>query len=121
MSIVDQILDFFLSPAHADTLGVSAQPQTGGGYPLLIMIAVFVIFMYVGIWRPQSKRAKEQRDLVSSLAKGDEVLTAGGILGRIVKVADNHVVLAVSDTAEIIVQKGSIVNALPKGTIKSIF
>ena len=119
MNLVDQLLDFFISPASAAPLG-SAPQQQGGGYPLLIMLVVFVVFMYFGVWRPQSKRAKEQRDLIGSLTKGDEVMTAGGILGRIVKVSDNYVVVAISDTSEITVQKASIVSALPKGTIKSI-
>lgn len=119
MNLIDQILDFFISPASAATGMSGTQPQ-GGGYPLMIMLIVFVVFMYFGVWRPQSKRAKEQRDLINSLTKGDEVMTAGGILGRIVKVSENYVVIAISDTSEIIVQKGSVVSALPKGTIKSI-
>lgn len=119
MSLLDTILDYVITPADADTLGAAPQ-QAGGGYPLLLMLVVFVLFMYFGVWRPQSKRAKEQRDLLGSLTKGDEVMTAGGILGRIVKVSDNYIVLAVSDNTEMVLQKGSIVSALPKGTIKSI-
>ena len=99
--------------------GASAQPG-GGGFPLMIMLVVFVAFMYFGVWRPQNKRTKEQRELVNSLTKGDEVMTAGGILGRIVKVSDNYVVVAISDTSEITMQKASVVSALPKGTIKSV-
>lgn len=120
MSIVDGILNFFLSPASADSLGATPPQQQGSGYPLLIMLLVFVVFMYFGVWRPQSRKAKEQRELINSLAKGDEVLTAGGIIGRINKVSESYILLAISDTAELVIQKGSIVSALPKGTIKSI-
>lgn len=119
MSLVDSILNFFIAPADAAS-SLGAQPQAGGGFPLILMLVVFVLFMYFGVWRPQSRRAKEQRDLINSLQKGDEVMTAGGMLGRIVKVSENYVVLAITDNTEIIMQKGSIVGALPKGTIKSV-
>ncbi len=112
------ILNFFISNAYADT--TAAQAQQGSGFPLIIMLAVFVLFMYFGLWRPQSKRAQEQKNLLTSLAKGDEVLTAGGILGKIAKISDNYVILTLSDTVEITVQKTSIVSALPKGTLKSV-
>ena len=102
-----------------NTVGAAPQ-QAGGGYPLILMLVVFVLFMYFGVWRPQSKRAKEQKDLINSLTKGDEVMTAGGMLGRIVKVTDHYLVVAISETTDIIMQKSSIVSALPKGTIKAI-
>jgi len=70
--------------------------------------------------RPQSKRAKEHRNLIGGLAKGDEVVTAGGILGRISKISDAYITLALTDNVEILVQKSSIVNALPKGTLKTL-
>lgn len=120
MSLIDNILNVFISSAHADTLAGGAPQQPGGGFPLIIMLVIFVLFMYFGVWRPQSKRAREQRNLVSSLAKGDEVVTAGGILGRITKVTDTYIVLAISETTEMVVQKASVISALPKGTIKSI-
>jgi protein translocase subunit yajC len=72
------------------------------------------------IWRPQSKRAKEQKNLLSNLQKGDEVVTNGGIAGKIVKVSDDFVVLEVSDTVELKFQKGAIAATLPKGTLKAI-
>lgn len=72
------------------------------------------------IWRPQAKRAKEQKNLLSSLQKGDEVVTTGGIAGKITKVSDAFVVLEVSDTVEMKFQKGAIAATLPKGTLKAI-
>ena len=120
--MIDSILSFFVANANAaDAVAApSSTQQQGGGLPLMVMLAVFVAFMYFAVWRPQSKRAKDQRNLLDSLAKGDEVMTAGGILGRVVKISDNYFVLAISDTAEIVIQKASVVSALPKGTIKSI-
>ncbi len=116
MAIIDSLLNAVITPAYADA---AAAPQQGGGMSLMLMFAVFVLFMYFMIWRPQSKRAKEQRNLLNSLTKGDEVITAGGILGKITKVTDQYVVIALNDTVEITMQKGSIVGALPKGTLKS--
>lgn len=121
MSIFEQISNTIITPAHADvTLPAPSANQPGGGMSVMLMLAIFVGFMYLVVWRPQNKRAKEHRNLLNSLAKGDEVLTAGGILGRIVKLTDSYVVLALSDTTEITLQKSSIVNALPKGTLKSV-
>ena len=80
----------------------------------------FIAFFYFAILRPQSKRAKEQRDLLNSLEKGDEVATAGGVLGKIIKVADQYVVLSVANNVDIVVQKSAIAMALPKGTLKSM-
>jgi len=117
MQLVDAISNFFITTAHADTGGAPA-PQ--GGFSFVIMMGILIFFMYFAIWRPQARRAKEQKDLLNSLAKGDEVVTAGGILGTISKISDNYVVLAMADNIEITMQKSSIVSALPKGTLKSI-
>lgn len=121
MDILNTITDFFISSAHADTVttATAGQPQPSN-VPFMLMIVGLVFFMYFFVWRPQSKRAKEQRDLMSSLAKGDEVVTAGGILGKIAKVTDSYIVLALADNVEITIQKSSVVSALPKGTLKSI-
>lgn len=118
MHFINNILNFVISPAYADT--ATAAPQSGGGFSLMLMTGVFILFMYFAVWRPQSKRAKEQRNLLNSLANGDEVITAGGILGKIAKINDNYVRLALSDNIEITIQKNSIAGALPKGTLKSI-
>ncbi len=120
MEILNTITNFLITNAYADAPAAAAAPQQGGGLSLMIMLAVFVLFMYFVMWRPQSKRAKEHRDLLGSLTKGDEVVTAGGILGKINKVTDTYVVLALTDNVEITLQKSSIVSALPKGTLKSI-
>jgi preprotein translocase subunit YajC len=72
------------------------------------------------IWRPQAKRAKEHKNLLGSLQKGDEVVTSGGIAGKVVKVADDFVVIEASDTVELKIQKMAVAAVLPKGTLKAI-
>src|SRR5579871_641850 len=118
MDIQSSLLNFIIPSDHADTAAVPA--QGGSNVSMLVMLAVFFLFMYFVMWRPQNKRAKEHRNLINSLTKGDEVVTAGGLLGKIVKVTDSYIVLAVTDNAEIVMQKSSIASALPKGTLKSI-
>lgn len=117
MQLFQDILNFFITSAHAAD---AAPAQQGGGFSLVLMTALFIFFMYFVMWRPQSKRAKEHRNLIGSLTVGDEVVTAGGILGKISKVTDSYIFLALADNVVITVQKNSIVNALPKGTLKSI-
>lgn len=80
---------------------------------------MFVV-MYFLMIRPQMKRQKEQKAMMDALGKGDEVITAGGVLGKITKVSDVYVTLEVADATEIVVQKSAINTLLPKGTIKSL-
>ena len=72
------------------------------------------------LWRPQSKRAKEHRELIANLAKGDEIISSGGLVGKITKVEEQFIVFEVSDKVELKLQKNAVTAALPKGTIKSI-
>lgn len=116
-NMLEQALNLIIPNAYAQTAG---QPQQGGGISMIVMLVVFVVFMYFTIWRPQSKRAKEQQDLINSLAKGDEVMIAGGLLGRIAKLSDQYMSLTVANEVNIVVQKSSVVSVLPKGTLKSI-
>jgi preprotein translocase subunit YajC len=117
MNIIDGLFSSVVSNAYADGAG-APPPQSNMFLPFFLV--VFILFLYLTVWRPQNKRAKELRDLLASLAKGDEVVTAGGLIGKITKLSDSYVVLSVSDTTEITMQKSSIVNVLPKGTLKSI-
>lgn len=119
MQFFTDILNFFITNAHADA-PVNTPHEAGGGSSLIMMTLIFILFMYFVMWRPQSRRAKEHRLLISGLTKDDEVVTAGGILGKIAKVMDQYVLLTLADNVSITVQKSSIVNALPKGTMKSI-
>lgn len=108
----------FISDAMAAT-GQAAEPM-GGAYSSILMLAGFVLIFYFLLWRPQSKRAKEQRDLISQLQKEDEVITAGGIAGKINKVTDDFVEISVAEGVSIKVQKQAIMTSLPKGTLKTI-
>src|SRR3990167_6705571 len=116
--IMEQIFNFFLTSAYADTQ--AAQASQGGGLSFALMLAILFLFVYFAILRPQTKRAKEQQTLLGSLAKGDEVITAGGMLGRISKLTDQYIVLTIANNVDIIMQKSTVVNVLPKGTLKSI-
>ena len=109
-------MSFFISSALA------ADAASAGPSPLFNMLFIggFVVIFYFLIWRPQSKRAKEQKSLVESLATGDEVMTTGGVLGKITKVDDHYVALQVADNVVLKMQKSSVAAVLPKGTMKSI-
>ena len=85
----------------------------------LPIILMFVVLYFLMI-RPQMKRQKEQKAMMDALAKGDEVVTSGGMLGRITKVADGYITIEVSEGTEVIVQKGAVTTLLPKGTIKGL-
>ena len=85
---------------------------------LLPLILMFVL-LYFLLLRPQMRRAKEQKQMIASLAKGDEVITAGGVLGRVTKVSDNYLSVEIAPNVEITVQKSSVQTLLPKGTLKN--
>ena len=108
-----EILDFFIASAHAQ----DASP-TGGLMSFLPLIIIFVIFYFLLI-RPQMKRAKEHKKLVSELGNGDEVVTNGGILGRITNVGESFITVEMADNVQIKVQRHAIASIMPKGTIKS--
>ncbi len=108
-----------ISQAYAE--GAAPTPA-GGGMEMIIMLAVFGVIFYFMIFRPQSKRAKEHKNLMSSLSKGDEVLTSGGLVGKISKVSDENdfLVLALNDQTQITIKKDYVTAVLPKGTLQSL-
>ena len=114
---MNQLLHFFISDAHAQIANAGAE---GGGYSFLIMFVVFSAFIYFFMWRPQNKRAKEQQNLMESLTKGDEVVTAGGMLGRINKISGQYLTLSVANNVDIVIQKTAIISVMPKRTLKTI-
>jgi len=85
----------------------------------LPMVAIFVVFYFLLI-RPQQKRAREQRELLGALEKGNEVVTGGGLVGRISRLTDQYVTMEVAPNVEVTVQRGSVTQLLPKGTLKNI-
>ena len=110
------ILDFLISPAAAQTAGQAAAPSP---IPSFVLMGVIFLGMYFLLFRPQMKRAKEHRELVSRLQKGDEVLTSGGMAGRIEDLGESFVTIEIADRVSIKVQRGAITAVLPKGTLKS--
>lgn len=86
---------------------------------LLPMVGIFILFYFLMI-RPQQKRAKEHKTMLHALQKGDEVMTNGGIVGRVVKTSELYLTLEVADNVEIQVQRGAVATRLEKGTMKSI-
>ncbi len=106
---------FLISNAMAE----SAPTASGGNYEIFIMIAIFFAIMYFMIIRPQRRRQKEHQKLISSLSKGDEVVTSGGMLGKILKVGDNSIKIEIAEGTAVKLQKGSISSVLPKGSLKN--
>lgn len=105
-----------ISIAYAQS---AAPAQQGGGMmSLIMMIAIFAIFYFLMI-RPQQKRQKELKALIDALKKGDEVMTAGGILGRIHELDELYIDLEIANNVVIKMQRNSVVNVLPKGTVKT--
>lgn len=103
----------FISNAYAATA------STTDFTSFLPLIVIFALFFFM-IIRPQMKQAKEQRNMIAALQKGDEVVTSGGIVGKVTKVAEAFITVEIAPNVEITVQKHAVQSALPKGTIKSI-
>lgn len=93
--------------------------QSNTTYNLILFGGMFLLF-YLILWRPQSKRAKEHKELIGGVSKGDEVMTSGGLLGKVTKVSDDYIAIEVAEGVELKVQKSSVAGALPKGTINQI-
>jgi preprotein translocase subunit YajC len=107
----------FISPAYAQATG--STPFGGDIMAFLPMIAIVVVFYFLLI-RPQQKRAKETKSMLSALQKGDEVVTAGGVVGRIAKLTDAYASVEIAPNVEVTVQRSAISLVLPKGTIKAL-
>ncbi|XHS78916.1 preprotein translocase subunit YajC [Burkholderiaceae bacterium UC74_6] len=106
----------FISTAFAQTAGAAA-PEQNSLLSMLPLLAVFAVMYFIMI-RPQMKRQKETKAMIEALAKGDEVVTTGGVLGTITKVGESFLSVEVSKGVELQVQRGAIAQVLPKGTIK---
>lgn len=106
----------FISEAYAQ-----AAPAAGGAesglLSMLPLVLMFVVLYFVMI-RPQMKRQKEHKSMIEALAKGDEVVTAGGLLGKVAKLGDTYLTIEVATGVELQVQRSAVVQVLPKGTLK---
>lgn len=107
----------FISNAYAQA--AAGGDPTGGLMGLLPLILMFIVLWFLMI-RPQMKRAKEHKAMVAALAKGDEVVTQGGIAGRVTQVSDNFLHVEVADNVNIVVQAQAVATVLPKGTLKTL-
>ncbi|TFH12798.1 MAG: preprotein translocase subunit YajC [Nitrosomonadales bacterium] len=105
-----------ISEAYAQ----ASAPAGGGMLMELPLIALVIAIFYFVVIRPQTKRTKEQKLMIEALQKGDEVVTSGGVLGRVAKLTENYVILDIFPSVEITLQKTAIQTLLPKGTLKSI-
>ena len=109
-------MSLFISEAVAQAGG---QAPAGAGLDFFIMIGVFFLIMYFMIIRPQSKRAKEHKQMLEALKKGDEVVTNGGLAGKVKDIGESFVDLEVADGVVVKVQKAAIGSVLPKGSLKA--
>ncbi|MCY4297461.1 MAG: preprotein translocase subunit YajC [Gammaproteobacteria bacterium] len=108
-------MNLFFSTAHAQ--GAAQQPSLTFNF---ILFGGLILMFWLLLIRPQSKRAKEHRELVASIDKGDEIMTSGGLLGKVTKVSGEYMLLQVASGVEIKLQKTSVAAALPKGTLEQI-
>ena len=105
-----------ISSAYAQAAATGGEPGFMGLLPIVLM---FVLLYFLMI-RPQMKRGKEAKAMVESLQKGDEVITAGGVLGRISKISEAYITLEIAPNTEISIQKAAVQTLLPKGTLKTL-
>jgi preprotein translocase subunit YajC len=107
----------FISNAYAQT--AAGSDPTGGLMGMLPLILMFIVLWFLMI-RPQMKRAKEHKAMVAAIAKGDEVVTQGGIAGRVTQIGENYLHVEVADNVNIVVQAQAVATVLPKGTLKTL-
>ena len=100
----------------------NAAPAGAGPDPMfqILMLVGFIAIFYFLLWRPQQKRAKEHKNLIENLSKGDEIATGGGLMGRIIKVSDDVVKVEVADKTEVLIHKAAVAVLLPKGPLKDL-
>ncbi|MEO6927363.1 MAG: preprotein translocase subunit YajC [Rhodanobacter sp.] len=110
-------MSFPFPPVIAQAAPASAQ---GGGMQLILMMVVLFGLMYFMMIRPQMKRQKEHRALISALAKGDEIVTNGGLAGRVEEVGETFITVEIAANVRVKLQKGAVQQVLPKGSLKSV-
>ena len=109
-------MSFFISDAMAATSD-AGMAAPGGGLSALILPLIFLLIFYFMLWRPQSKRSKEQREMIDSIQKGDEVVINGGILGKIHDMSESYFTVTIAEGINVTVQRNAIHAVLPKGSI----
>jgi preprotein translocase subunit YajC len=112
-------MSFFISNATAAVAPAAAGAEPQGDMSGLIMLGVLFVLFYFILIRPQSKRAKEHKQMVEALSKGDEIVTNGGILGRVSEMDDSFLTVEIAKDTEVKLQRNAITSLVPKGTYKS--
>ena len=107
----------FISNAYAQAAPAAGGDLTSSLTSMLPLVLMFVVLYFIMI-RPQMKKQKEHRAMIEALAKGDEVVTAGGMLGRVVSLSEGYIGLQIAGGVEVQMQRSAVVQVLPKGTIK---
>jgi preprotein translocase subunit YajC len=123
MSLYKGLFGFSLllsEQAFADVQQQATDLMGSGATTQIMLLAAFAFIFYFVIIRPQNKRAKDHQQLVTSLQKGDEVITSGGILGKISRVTDNFLIVSIAEGVEVPIQRQAIATSVPKGTLKAI-
>lgn len=110
------LLDLLIPVAHAQAAPAAAP---GGGLTAFAFPVIMIVVLYFIMIRPQTKRAKEHRDLLAKLQKGDEVITSGGLVGRVDDIGDSFITLEVADGVRMKFQRVAIATVLPRGSLKA--
>ncbi|ALG68107.1 preprotein translocase subunit YajC [Beggiatoa leptomitoformis] len=109
-------MDFLIQNAWAE----GAATPAGSGFASLIPLVILFVVFYFLLIRPQTKRVKEHKTMVDSLAKGDEIVTQGGLLGKVTNLGDNFIAVEIAPNLEVKIQRQSVAAVMPKGTIKTL-
>ena len=110
----------FISQAHAAAGSAGGAAQGGSPWFSILTLVAFAAIFYFMLIRPQNKRTKDHKSMIDALQKGDEIVTNGGLVGKVTKLDDHLAIIKVSENTEVMVQRGMIASTLPKGTIKSL-
>lgn len=110
-------MDFLIAAAYAE--GTAAAPQ-GGGFASFIPLIILIVVFYFLLIRPQQQKVKEHSNMINALQKGDEVVTNGGLLGRITDIGENFLQIQIAQNTEVKVQRQAVSAVMPKGTMKNL-
>jgi preprotein translocase subunit YajC len=111
-------MSFLISNALAEATTASPA-QTDGTFSMVMIAVIFVLFYFMLI-RPQNKRAKEHRDLITKLQKGDEIITTGGLLAKVIALDEQFIKVSLAENIEVSLQRSAVSTVLPKGTLKAL-
>jgi len=112
-------MSFFISDALAQSAAPAAGANAGNLFQAMLPFVVLFVIFYFLLIRPQQKRAKEHRKMVEALSKGDEIVTNGGLLGKVTAVSEQYITVELAEGVQVKLQRQSVTSVLPKGTIKS--